>query len=75
MEAHQDPEIPDEYYINYDPNNPYGAWNVHGSEAGDSEFYEDPGSVAPTEGWTEGEDGYGEGEYDDEFEEGEEFDA
>ncbi|KAK8850423.1 hypothetical protein IAR55_004341 [Kwoniella newhampshirensis] len=77
IDAHPDPEIADEYYINYDPE---AMWQQHGedgSEFGGSEMYEDPGSVA--QDWGEGGDEYGtdmgdeggEGEYeDDEGEDG-----
>ena len=68
IDAHPDPDKPDSYYTEYDPD---AGWHNHGevgSEFGGSEAYEDPGSVAPsnTEEWgDEGtEAGYMEGERD-----------
>ena len=69
IEAHPDPDKPDSYYADYDPD---AGWHDHGeigSEFGGSEAYEDPGSVAPsnTEEWGEEgtEGGDMEGERDD----------
>ncbi|EIW69767.1 hypothetical protein TREMEDRAFT_61532 [Tremella mesenterica DSM 1558] len=64
IEALPDPEAPDQYYIDYDSN---VGW-VHpegGSEMGESEMYEDPGSVAQSMGeWEDGTEGEGEYEED-----------
>lgn len=61
IDAHYDPDIPDSYYAEYDPN---AQWAHHeaGSEYGGSEMYEDPGSVAMSaaEDWEGGEGDYGE---------------
>lgn len=78
IDAHPDPDVPDSYYIEYDPD---AVWQQQdaGSEFGESEMYDDPGSVQPGESeWAEGEGDWGEegegGEDDgegDEQEEGE----
>jgi hypothetical protein len=63
-----DPDIPDSYYADYDPNAPWQAFQA--SEEGEGS-YGDPGSVMPSEGqWGEGE----EMEEGDEDAEGEEDD-
>lgn len=68
IDAHPDPEIPDSYYAEYDPN---AGWQGNGgSEFGGSEAYEDPGSVAPSGAEEWGEEGMDVG--DDEGEGGEE---
>jgi len=77
LDAHPDPDIPDEWYENYDaeyydPNEGYGDFGVQGSDAGESEFWEDPGSAAPTDNW--GEEEYEEGEFDEDGQE-DDFDA
>ena len=64
-------DMPDQYYAEYDPAVGHAAGYSYGEEG----EYGDPGSVAHTEDWQEGDEGYDEGEYDEEFEEGEEFDA
>lgn len=80
IDAHPDPDIPDSYYIEYDPNAPWQQY-PEDSEFGDQEGYEDPGSAAPGqegEYWDEQggeygyeggeggeEEGYGEGDDDD----------
>ena len=53
IDAHPDPDISDSYYIDYDPE---ASWQREYSEFGESEAYEDPGSVAPSnpdEHWTD----------------------
>ncbi|WVR08504.1 hypothetical protein IAU60_005559 [Kwoniella sp. DSM 27419] len=84
IDAHPDPEIPDQWYIDYDPDAVWHHHNGSGSEFGGSEMYDDPGSVAASqmEDWGDGEGEYGteygdeggegEGEEGDEGEEGEE---
>ncbi|TYJ55259.1 hypothetical protein B9479_004089 [Cryptococcus floricola] len=72
LDAHPDPEIDDQYYIDYNPNGPWqgSEYGEQGSEYGGSQMYDDPGSVAPSqmEDWGEGgtdwgtEVGEGEGE-------------
>jgi transcription initiation factor TFIID subunit 7 len=60
LDAHPDPNVPDQYYIDYDPNAPWPAYPEEGDEYGG---YDDPGSAAPgqeQEYW--GEDGQGEGD-------------
>jgi transcription initiation factor TFIID subunit 7 len=87
IDAHPDPDIPDSYYIDYDPNAEWHHTEHEGSEFGGLEMYDDPGSALPpgTEDWGEeggeyggemGEDGGEgeEGEDEDEEEEGDEFD-
>lgn len=58
INVHQDPDIDDQYYIDYDPNGTWQNYNQGdmGSEYGGSEMYDDPGSVAPSqmEDWGEG---------------------
>lgn len=58
IDVHQDPDIDDQYYIDYDPNGTWQNYNQGdmGSEYGGSEMYDDPGSVAPSqmEDWGEG---------------------
>src|SRR5689334_22010623 len=89
IDMHPDPDVPDSYYIDYDPNVP---WQNGGPEEGSdfgggSEMYEDPGSALPqgTEDWGEeggdyqgdlGEDGgEGDGDEGEEDEEEEEGDG
>lgn len=72
IDAHPDPEVPDSYYIEYDPSQPH-TWYQGDQDPGGSEFgdgggaYDDPGSVQTgAEGdWGEGGDYGGEGEDDD----------
>src|SRR5690349_7226144 len=84
IDMHPDPDVPDSYYIDYDPNAPWqNGGPEEGSDFGGSEMYEDPGSVLPlgTDDWGEeggdyqgdlGEEG-GEGDEEEgEEEEGEE---
>lgn len=58
IDVHQDADIDDQYYIDYDPNGTWQHYNEGdmGSEYGGSEMYDDPGSVAPSqmEDWGEG---------------------
>lgn len=73
-----DPDAPDSYYIDYDPDAVWFQQDGNESEFGGSEMYEDPGSAVPQSDW-DGEQGYydeqtGEGDYGDEDAEGEEED-
>jgi len=78
IDVHPDPEISDQYYVEYDPNAHWYNHGASGSEFGGSEMYDDPGSVAPShmDDWGDGEGDYGEdGEGDeDEGDEGDEGD-
>jgi hypothetical protein len=60
IDAHHDPDIPDQYYVDWNP----GMMNYQGTDFGDEEVWDDPGSVAPSGGWEDGidigEDGEGE---------------
>ncbi|ORY29634.1 TAFII55 protein conserved region-domain-containing protein [Naematelia encephala] len=64
LDIHPDPDVPDEFYINYDPNavDEYGE-GEYGSEYGGSEMYDDPGSV------TASQMDYDEGQYAEDGEE------
>lgn len=73
-----DPDAPDQYYIDYDPDAVWYQQDGNESEFGGSEMYEDPGSAVPQGDW-DGEPGYydgqnEEGEYGEEDGEGEEVD-
>lgn len=61
-----DPDAPDSYYIDYDPDAVWYQQDGNESEFGGSEMYEDPGSAVPQSDW-DGEAGY----YDDPDGEGE----
>lgn len=82
IDVHQDPDIDDQYYIDYDPNGTWQNYNQGdmGSEYGGSEMYDDPGSVAPSqmEDWGEGGTDWGTEMGDDgegDYERGEEDDG
>jgi transcription initiation factor TFIID subunit 7 len=82
IDTSTDPDAPDSYYIEYDPDAVWYQQDGNGSEYGGSEMYEDPGSAAPQSDWDgeqayyddqTGEDDYGEGDEED-GEEGEVYD-
>lgn len=81
IDALPDPDIPDSYYAEYDPEAGWQGQGEAGSEFGGSEAYADPGSVAPSnmEDWgeegTDLGDGEGEGEEGDVFGDEEEEDG
>ena len=58
IDAHPDPDVADSYYVNYDPDAQWQHQGYGGSEFGESEMYDDPGSVAPSAA-----DDWGNGQY------------
>lgn len=79
IDVNVDPDVPDSYYISYDPDAIWDTQEGNESEFDGSEIYEDPGSVVPQSDW-DGESGFyddqeGLGEYSvDDDEEGEVYD-
>lgn len=76
VDANPDPDVSDQYYIDYDPHAYWQQQDGGASEFGGSEMYDDPGSVAPSMGeWAEGEGDYAEGDGEGEPYDGEDLDG
>lgn len=79
IDVNVDPDVPDSYYIDYDPDAVWYRQEANESEVDGSEVYEDPGSVAQQSDW-DGESAFyddqeGAGDYDvDEEDEEEVYD-
>jgi hypothetical protein len=68
-------DLPDQYYAEFDPAVGHTAGWGYGDQ-GENAEYGDPGSVAATDDWQDGEEGYYEGDDDEgEFEEDRDIDA